>query len=831
MGRQPELDRLRATAERAFRERTLQVVTVVGEAGLGKSRLAQGLVSALDDDATVLVGRCVSYGEGITFGPLREAVRQAAGDESPAAVIGLLRDDDDRDAVAAAVASAIGVTTAKVTLEETFRAFSRLFVALARERPLLLVFEDIHWAEPTFLDLVEHVAARTRDAPVLILCLTRTELLEERPSWMTGNPNAATIVLEPLSHEESGMLLDELAGEAIFAGGVRARMVGAAEGNPLFLEQMFAMLAEEQHSQDEVALPPTIRAVLAARLDRLGPGERAVVERASILGRDFRLGGLLALLPDEARASARRHVDTLVRRQLVEPRRSHLPGEDDFRFHHVLIHDAAYRAIPKELRAELHERFADWLAQETGRQPGEVEEILGYHLERAYRYWKELGPIDDRKRAVAVRACEHLASAGSRALDRGDVAAAAGLLERSLALAPEEGASSGEIMYRLAEAHGLAGHDERASELRRLALEEATAAGDRRLELRLGVAEADAEFDLVGGSGVAADLISRLIPELQELGDDLALARAWSIVGRTGMAAGRHADALSAFERALEHAQRADDVMTVDTVAVSLVNVMGDGPTPVTEALERADTLLSNVLGRVGAVAIGATVGFLLAMQGRLDEARALHARTRAQFDEMGIRAVAVRALAGEAELLAGDPLLAERELAAAWDLLSPGHQATPWITERLARALRELGRLEEAERFLEIADRQVSPAEGELIARTKATKALIRLDRGDLDGAAADALRAEQLSDCFDSPPFESPRYRGEILLAVAQVLQATGRCEDAADRAIAAVQQFERKGNVVSAERARELVRALDAVSPRAEQATASPVPREVA
>lgn len=369
-------------------------------------------------------------------------------------------------------------------------------------------------------------------------------------------------------------------------------------------------------------------------------------------------------------------------------------------------------------------------------------------------------------------------------------------------------------MYRLGEACDLGGRGERGSELRVLALDEARALGDRRLELRLLVAIAEAQRDRSAGQGVAEELTLHVIPELAQLGDDLALARAFAVVGRIDMAAGRHADALAAFERALGHAQRAGDIATLDDVAVWIVNVMGDGPTPVAEALERADTLRAP-LGPAGAVALGATTGFLVAMQGRLDEARSVHAQTRAQQEEMGIHTVLVRTLAGETELLAGDPLLADRELAAAWDLVSAGHQAVPWISERRARALREIGRLEEARRFLEIAELHVSPAEGELVARTRATRALIRLDTGDLDGAVEDAVEAERLSRPFEAPPLESPRYRGEILLAVAEVLRAAERVDDAVEHAHAALVQFERKGNVVSAERARELIHTLGADS----------------
>ena len=810
VGRRRELDQLAATVERTFGERKPVVVTLIGEAGVGKSRLAGELISEIAGATTVLVGRCESRGEGLTFGPVREVVRQALDDESDTALLRLLGDDEDREAVAAAVATAIGATRATVRREESFRAFSRFFAAVARKRPLLLVFEDVHWGEGMFLDLVEHIAGRMGRAPVVVLCLARPELLERRPGWATRNPEAARILLQPLSDDESATLLENLSSEVALPARVRTRVVAAAEGNPLFLEQMAAMLAEQPHSSDETSLPATIRAVLVARLDRLGPGERAVVERASVVGRDFTLHGLLQLLPDEAGPSARRHLHSLMRKRLVEPRSSP-HDKDSFRFQHALIQDAAYRAVTKELRAELHQRFARWLEQGSESGLSDLHEVVGYHLERAHQYIRDVGPPDEPSRTLAARASRHLESAGYEALDRGDVGAAVGLLERALALAHDEGADGVEIMYRLADAHERVGGRKRGVELRTAAMDAARAAGDRRLELRVRVAQAEARFYRDGDPEPAEELLAHVVPELVELGDDLALARARCVIGLTAMAAGRHGDALAVLERALEHARRIDDPLTVDDAAVGIVNVLSDGPTPIPTALERADLFIGDVLGRVGMASIKASRGLMLATQDRLGEARTLHARAREELEEMGIRPITVLTCAGEAELIAGDAELAERALGEAWDLVAAGDQAIPWISERRARALRELGRLDDAQRFIDIAERHLSPAVGELNARTRATRALIRLDRGEREGAVDDALEAERLSEPLDTPPFESPRYRGEILLAAARILQSVGRREDALRRAVAAAGQFEKKADLVSAGRARELAAAL--------------------
>ena len=236
--------------------------------------------------------------------------------------------------------------------------------ALARQRPLVVVLEDIHWAEPTFLDLVEYLTDWTIDAPILLLCLARPELLEERPGWAGGKRHAHSIVLEPLSSSECDVLIRNLRGN--LSAEARARISEAAAGNPLFLEQMLAMLADAGDSATELSVPPTIKALLAARLDRLEPEARALIGCASVVGKEFWRGALRDLSPGESRGSLGGLLQELVRREFIQPCRSTFPGEEALRFRHVLIHDAAYVAVPKDVRAELHERFAGWLERKAG---------------------------------------------------------------------------------------------------------------------------------------------------------------------------------------------------------------------------------------------------------------------------------------------------------------------------------------------------------------------------------------------------------------------------------------------------------------------------------
>ena len=298
--------------------------------------------------------------------------------------------------------------------EETFWALRRLFEALAHEQPLVLCFDDLQWGEPTLLELVEYLAVWIREDPVLLLCLARPELLEERPAWGGGKLNASSLLLAPLSEPECRIFVEQLGAAAALSDELRRRLVTAAQGNPLFLEQMLALLQEETPGGDEVAVPPAIKALLAARLDRLEPAERAVLERASVEGQQFHLGAVVALTSGEP-AEVEACLAKLVEKELLRPDRPTLPSEQAFRFRHGLIRETAYESIPKEARAELHEQFAGWLEQALGDKVTEGEEFLGYHLEQAYRNRAALGMIGEETAGLASRAGALLASAGRRA--------------------------------------------------------------------------------------------------------------------------------------------------------------------------------------------------------------------------------------------------------------------------------------------------------------------------------------------------------------------------------------------------------------------------------
>jgi class 3 adenylate cyclase/tetratricopeptide (TPR) repeat protein len=463
VGRERELALLQSALEKALATRSPQLVTIVGPPGIGKSRLVRELLGRTG--TRVLVGRCLSYGEGITYWPLSE-IESQVGDIARA-----LAGTDDADLVALRVGVALGAVTAPASSEEIAWGFRRLFETLARERPLIVVFDDIHWAEPTLLDLIEYVATFAQDVPLVILCTARPDLFDNRPGWTTPKPNRSVVALEPLPVGESETLADRL-GE--LPDHARREIVEAAEGNPLFLEQLVAMRAES--GDDELQVPPTLQALLGARIDRLAEEERAVIERGSVEGRLFHRGAVAELLAERERRTVGASLMTLVRQELIRPDRATIPGDDGFRFGHILIRDAAYEAIPKRQRASLHERYANWLLERLG---DDVPlEIVGYHLEQAYRYAGEVGIAD---RALGEWAAEHLAAGARGAHARQDVAAAKHLLSRAVELVGD-GESRRALLAELGLELAAAGELERARQVFQEAIELGRSAGDGHVE-------------------------------------------------------------------------------------------------------------------------------------------------------------------------------------------------------------------------------------------------------------------------------------------------------------------------------------------------------------
>jgi len=467
VGREGELRQLREIFATVAAERSCHLVTLVGPAGIGKSRLAAELTTRLRDEARTVSGRCLPYGDGITFWPLVQIIGALGSEDG---VREILAGAEDAELVAERVLSAIGSTSKLTPGSEMFWAVRRLFEELAREEPVVVVFEDIHWAAPTLLDLLEYLAGWTHDAPVLLLCLARPDLLEERHGWLSA-PKTTGMVLGPLTDTELEQLLDEIAQEWPLDAAARARITEAAEGNPLYVEQMAAKLAEGGSVE---AIPPTIHALLAARLDRLPPEEREVLERAAVAGKEFVRSAVLQLHDQTERSEMDARLLSLARKDLLSPR----PGrEDAYRFRHALIRDAAYAGIPKERRAQLHERFADWAARTNAGRAGDLDEIVGYHYEQAVHYRQELGALDEQAQSLAERAGTLLAHAGGRAFARHDMPAAVNLFARATTLLGEDDPIRLQALPQLGSALMKTGDFSRADVVLSEALAGAAAAG------------------------------------------------------------------------------------------------------------------------------------------------------------------------------------------------------------------------------------------------------------------------------------------------------------------------------------------------------------------
>jgi class 3 adenylate cyclase/tetratricopeptide (TPR) repeat protein len=776
VGRLEELARLLGSFNRSVGEKMPLLVTVLGAAGLGKTRLAGELIADIGERATVLEGRCLSYGEGITFWPLQQ----------------ILRGLRERPVGAPEPERARGT-------EESFWVYRKLFEALAKERPLVLVLEDIHWAEPTLLDLIEHIVEWTREARMLIVCVARPELLDERPGWP-----GELVELEPLPREEAETLVATLAVGVDPA--IRVRAIEVAEGNPLFLEQLLALAEEDGH---ELAVPDTIQALLSARLDRLAPGERALLEAAAVVGKEFWLNAVLHLSAPEAEVSAL--LQRLVRRGLIQPERSSLPDEDAFRFGHILIRDAAYSGISKEIRAELHERFADWL----GEAESPYGEIVGYHLEQAYRYRAELSPNDPALRALGDRASDLLAHAGQHALLRSDYAAAVNLLDRARSLQSDD-PSRLSLSVWLAEALEFTGKLEQERSLLNDVIEEARERGDQRNEW-LALVRYAAVSSFVEPQEWMADRIKetaeRALRVFEALADDHGLARAWRLAAQASWEQNHYDEAARQFARALRHARRAGDEQEELVALDYLLFAMYEGSAHVSEVRRQIDRFLARV-GESSASGFRALLMLagLCAMEGAADESRRLFDRAKSIGEELRLdwapRSTAV--FAQDVGLLLGDAEFAERELRAGYEFLEAigerGIRST--MAAHLADALYRLDRKADAEHFADLSLELTSTDDIASQVRGRAVKAKLLAAKGEYDAAYHLAREAVGLSDDTDDLFMQ-----GQVLMAQAEVLRLGGREAEAIPVLRQAVEVSERKGNVVTAQQARALLAGLHA------------------
>ena len=810
IGRTRERRRLQDAFEQAASDSSCQLFTVLGVAGVGKSRLVHEFLGNLAGSARVARGRCLPYGDGITFWPVLEVIREAVGDE-----------DGDSPAQSMARQVITGLAEGSGGAEDGFAAVQALFEALARSQALVLVFDDIHWGESTFLDLVEHIADWSREAPILLICLGRPELLEVRPGWGGGKLNATSVLLEPLTDTECGLLIKGLVGQVELAGEVETRIAETAEGNPLYVEEMLSMLVDDGvlvHADGRwattrdlasVPVPATIQALLAARLDRLTAGERAVIERAAMEGKIFHEGSVSALAAESLRPSIGEHLGTLVRRDLIRPDQAEFARERAFRFRHLLIRDAAYDSIPKAIRAELHELFARWLEQRTAEGTSGYEEIIGYHLEQAYLYRREVGPVDDETQALAREAAQRLGSAGQRAFIRGDAPAAVNLISRAVPLLPADDPWHIDLVPNVRVVQGLSGDLSWADRVLVEAATAAAAAGDQRLEahalvqhafLRLFTAPEITAPELLG-------VAQRAISIFEECGDQLGLARAWRLTAQALYLARQAGASADASEHALEHARRVGDVLELREIVEWLCVALMLGPTPAREAALRCESLLADIQREpILEPTVLSVLANVEAMQGHDEKARTLLATWRAAVGELG-DSIWLSAINFGFVTLADDPVAAERELRPGYDALRRIGEKSHFssVTGSLARAVCAQGRYEEADRLSE-SEQAARPNDVHSHILWRTVRARVLAHNGDLE--AAEALAREAVAFAAESDFLDS---HGDALTDLAEVLVSSERRGEAATALEQAVRLYDLKGNTISVARTRARLKKL--------------------
>jgi class 3 adenylate cyclase len=787
VGRELELNELRAAFKLVRHERSCRLCTIAGPPGIGKSRLAAEFLTEAGDSATVAVGRCLSYGEGITYHALIEIVKQLVGDDLEPGISALVERGKLEEPVAERVRAATGLSQETAPAEELFWSVRRLFECVAADRPVIAVVDDIHWAEPTLLDLLEYLVGFSTGAPIFILCLARPELLETRTSWAAAHENRSLVELDALNRTEASALVSALGSDEVEPDSA-ARIVETAEGNPLFLEQL---VASQREGGDHGAMPPTVEAVLAARIANLEPRERKVLEHASIEGRSFHWSAISSLLPAEDRPVLGQHLMALVRRQLIRPARSKSGGEDVFRFSHALVREAAYRGLPKELCAELHERLARQLLER-----GAEDELIGYHLEHAYRSRTQLGLASERERELADEAFVRLEAAARKALARGDATAGGTLLERATTLLAPNDPKRLPVLPALGSALLDAGHLTEADRVLSEAIE--LASGDELLASRARVEQQlvrlQAEGTTLDGARGVADAALRVF---EARGDELGLCRAWYLHGVIAFIAGQVARADEGWQRASESAVRARSQRDVLDLPIWRATAAFIGPMPVARAIEHCNDLGDQVKDSPLAVAgVLHPLAALHAMQGDFDVARSLVGQARAVTDEFDLLFATAGSAQIEAcvEMLSGGPEAAEEVLRQGYERLEQAGEKALLATTAamLAQAIYAQGRYNEAQVYCD-ASREAAAVDdlsAQIVLRGVQATILARHGRtADATALGDEAVQLAAETDFLN--------YHADALVDLAEVLQLADRPEEAAAKLSAALQLYERKGN----------------------------------
>jgi predicted ATPase/class 3 adenylate cyclase len=748
IGRESELDLLENTFARTVRDERATLVTLYGEAGVGKSRLAREFVDGLER-ATVLRGRCLPYGEGVTYWSIAEMVKSSAGisDDDPLEqAYEKLRDTCEDEAVADLLGLAVGVLEAvesERSQQEIAWAVRSWAEQLAGAQPLVLVFEDVHWGEEPLLEVIEHLAAWVRTAPVLLICLARPELLDVRPGWGGGRLRSVTLELEALPDEEGATLVRELAAEVDVPVDVEA-VLAKAEGNPLFVEETIRALAEQGNGRQE-RIPDTLQALIAARIDRLPPDSRRLVQRAAVMGRVFLRGAVAHLSPDLDDVDA--VLDDLLFRDLVlREERAAISGEQAFKFKHVLIREVAYAGLSKGSRADFHLLFAEWLRERAGE---ELVEILAFHLDQATRLLAELDGAAPRD--LAEEASAELTRAGRRALMRESFGSARKLLVRAVELAPtlERRYYAARAAWRLGDMTAVI-----------VEMEEVAAAaesqGERHLQGRALTALAEAVMNQRADAAAARELVERAVDVLSDAEPEIR----FEAFQTAAMVAAWFLDA-EAFERwaklALEAARAAERkdqelLITTELAESYIYRLEFAEAEPLVDRIGELADESGSIVGRALAWSVRGTLenwrGDDGASEAAYTAARDLFAEMGNTHSEAGMTLQIGRRVAAQGDLVRAEKLMLE----AARTMKGLNDRARLCEAQRsLAELYLRLGRLDEAERYALQARESVGPDDRVSISTTKLSLGLVRAAQGRDDEAAElmdDALEEMRHND-----------------------------------------------------------------------------------
>jgi len=793
-------------------------VDLVGEAGVGKSRLLREFFDQLDDDTRVLRGVCPSYGEGITFLPITEIVRQLAGvalGDPPevvrAALAGLTPDPD----VAAVLGSMLGVEIRVAPVGEVFWAVRRALETAAAITPLVVVVDGLHHGEPTLRDLLDDLVQHGGQVPVLMVCMERADIVEDEED------SGTVLHLGPLDPVQCDELIRYAVGDATLPADLAGRIVGASSGVPLFVEQLLAALVDDGRlvrfddswqltaPVDLLEVPATAEAVVAARIDTLDPTTRHTLETAAVVGREFSVDGVAFVGRGLAVQS---DVTMLAERHFVRP----VEAEDvlvDHRFSNLLLRDVAYNGLLKRRRSELHRRYGDWMVDgPSAPRLVEVEELVGYHLEQAYALGVEVGLVDEDVVESGRRAAQHLGAAGERAFVRGDMPAAANLLHRAAATLHTGGAEASRLLVLAGDASFEQGAFDVALDRYDRAAAQADAIGDPVRAAHAELALTTRTYLLEGGEAVAVrNVVDRLDAEFLAHDDPAGLARCSRLRAYVELTGCQWGAVAAAASTGIEAARRAGDLALERRLLPALAGASLYGPTEVLEALAQCKELLASpTVDRRGTTLIRLYSGHLLALAGEFDEARRLCDRTRVELRDLGWHydAALVSIHLGPIELLAGHSETAEKELRADFDALTEMGDQNYLATTAylLAEAVRQQGRTDEA---LELANLSADMAdEDDLTSQAgwRGVVARVRCATGDL--ATALGLATEVLGLLS---PTDDLVARSEAHLDLAEVHNLLGDIDIAVEHATAARSLAESKGSVPGMTSAQEMLDAL--------------------